>query len=119
MKLKQHIVLTEPENFLKGDYHSCFSLYDSVEYLPDGWIDCGVIEIDINPDTGKMIEKVAADIDRKIETAKLAVTVLENQKRELLALTHQRTEDPDDTVKRHKESIEWTDMVEESHRDRP
>ena len=119
MKLKQHIVLTEPGNFLKGDYHSCFNLYDSVECLPKDWVDCGVIEIDVNPDTGKMLEKVAADLDYKIERAKLAITVLENQKRELLALTHQRTEDPDDTIKRHKESIAWTDMVEDAYRDRP
>ena len=31
-------------------------------------------------------------------------------------LRHYRREDPDDTVKRRKESMEWTDMMEQAHR---
>ena len=89
MKLKQNIVITDAAQFLKGNYHSCFSLYDSTEYLPDKWMVVGEVDIDIEADTGKLIQYVKAEIDEKIGKATAALNVLEQRRAELLAITYQ------------------------------
>ena len=86
MKFKQHIVITNPEKFLKGDYHSCFGLYDSPNYLPDDWTPVGEIEFDIDPDTNQLIQIVTDTIDADMGKLTAAMNVLEQRKKELLAI---------------------------------
>ena len=93
MKFKQHIVITDPEKFLRGDYHSCFGLYDSPVCLPKSWLHVGEIEFDIDPDTSKLIQIVTEEIDEKINKATAVLNVLEQRKSELLAITYQPEEE--------------------------
>jgi hypothetical protein len=88
MKFNHHIIITDPEEFLRGDYHSCFGLYDTNKCLPDEWVDCGKIEFEINVDTKTLIEIAAAEIDQEIAAASTLLTMLERRKNELLSLEH-------------------------------
>ena len=90
MKLKQHLYIVCPDEFLKGNYHTCFDLYEDGEWHPEGWIYCGPIEIDVNVDTGEVIQKVVSVMDREIEKASeefaLKMHLLKRRKEEFLAL---------------------------------
>jgi len=85
MKIKQHLTITRPDEFLRGNYYSCFSLFVD-NNISDDWIDCGEIEIDVNVDTGKIIKIVGNEIDEQIKAMNASIVVLENRKAELLAL---------------------------------
>ena len=89
MKLKQFIVITDPSKFLRGDYGTCFSMFDSAEYLPSHWMVVGETEFDVTADTGKLIKIVSDQLDEKIGQATAALNVLEQRKAELLAITDQ------------------------------
>jgi len=91
MKIKQTLLIAHPDAFLKGDYSVCFTLMDEYnEHLPQDWINCGPIEIDVNVDTGEVIQKVVSVMDREIEKASeefaLKMQLLKRRKEEFLAL---------------------------------
>lgn len=86
MKLKQQLVITDPEAFLRGDYSSCFTLFNRKITYND-WVHCGEIEIDLSEvDTSKMVQTVADAIDEKVAKHIAIIEVLKNRKAELLAL---------------------------------
>ena len=85
MKITQHIVITDPEAFLKGNYYSCFSLFNHATKI-EGWINCGEIELDLDVDTGEVLKVAADEIDKDIGKATAVLNVLEQKKAELLAL---------------------------------
>jgi hypothetical protein len=92
MKIKQYIHITDPAEFLRGDYHSCFTLFD----LPNQhskWLDGGPIELDINIDHDKATATVIDALDKEIESERaehsLKMDMLQTRKDELLALTHE------------------------------
>jgi len=85
MKIKQHLVIANPDSFLKGDYDLCFNLYGWEVSDPD-YINCGEIELDVDVDTGKVIEVVSNAIDKEIAELAAKTIVLETRKKELLAL---------------------------------
>jgi len=85
MKLEMLVVITRPEDVLRGQM--VFTLYESsVDYLPDDWVVCGKTTIDVDIDTGKLIDVVSAEIDEKIGQATAALNMLEQKKAELLAI---------------------------------
>ena len=85
MKLKQHLVITDPAAFLKGNYSSCFALFDHKAGY-HGWIDAGIIEFDVNVDSGLVLKTAQAELDEEIGKATAVLNVLEQRKAELLAL---------------------------------
>ena len=85
MKIKQHVVITDPAKFLKGDYYSCFTLFSS-ECNIDGWIECGELELNIEVDSADVVRIVSDELDEQISKANAVVAVLEQKKAELLAL---------------------------------
>ena len=87
MKLKLQLVLTDPAKYLKGYYHHVFTLLEG-ETSVDGWINCGEVEIDVDVDTGMVLEVAKAELDNEIGKHTAAINVLENRKSELLALTY-------------------------------
>jgi hypothetical protein len=92
MKIKQYIHITDPSEFLRGDYHSCFTLFDSPN-VHSKWIGAGEIELDINIDHDKAVTGVLKILDEEIETElaehSLKMDLLQTRKNELLALTHE------------------------------
>lgn len=86
MKIKQHLHITNPEAFLRGDYSDCFGLWDHAAGV-EGWIVVGEIELDVNVDSGEVINVVASAIDEQIEKRIAEVQLLKARKNELLALT--------------------------------
>jgi len=87
MKIKQILHITEPDRFLRGDYEECFNLFQrEVNY--GEWVVAGEIELDVNVDSAAVIDVVTAAIDKELDTERVKITLLENRKRELLALTH-------------------------------
>jgi hypothetical protein len=95
MKIKQHVHIVDPDDFLRGDYHSCFNLFDSPSNCPE-WIDAGEIELDIEVDKDSVIARVVTALDEEIEkeTAEheLKMELLKQRKNEMLALTHEVSE---------------------------
>ena len=85
MKLKFHLVITDPEAFLRGDYTYSLHLYTENPQV-DAWSTVGQIEVDINPDTQKLTEQASAEIDAELSNARAKVQLLERRKSELVAL---------------------------------
>jgi len=92
MKIKQTLMISGADNFMRGNYRSCFTLVGYECGIP-GWIDCGEIELDVDVKTGEVINTIVAAVDEQIkaERAEFAVkiNILEARKNELLALTHE------------------------------
>lgn len=88
MQLNMQLVITNPVEFLRGDYSTCLTLYDH-ETTVEGWINCGWIAVEINATTEQIFGAAVSDLDEKIAMLKKAVTVLESRKSELRALTYQ------------------------------
>ena len=93
MIIKQHLVITNPIEFSKGDYEHCFNLLGH-ESIPDHWIYCGPIEVEVNVDMEKCMDISMDALDReeeKVQTeynTKLAL--IKQKKAELLCLTHEK-----------------------------
>ena len=85
MKIKQHLAICDPEAFIKGKYGYCFSLWGH-KTTTEGYIDCGEIEIDVDVDSGKVIQAAVDEINRDIGKATAALDILERRKAELIAL---------------------------------
>ncbi len=90
MKIKQTIVITDPDVFLRTNYTSGMNLFDSNRNLPKEWIVCGEIDLDIDVNINDITLTVINTINEamKAETAKHASRMcsLETRKQELLAL---------------------------------
>ena len=91
MKIKQHAVITNPAEFLKGDYSRCFALFGD-QISVDGWIDCGQIEFDVTVDNRQVLDVVLTALEEKIKEEQLQheqkMIQLEQMKKELLSLEH-------------------------------
>ena len=90
MKIKQYLLISYPDDFLKGDYDSCFTLSGRPDCMKGKWIQCGEIELDVEVDTGEVIQTVVAVMDAEIEKASeeftLKMKLLKQRKEEFLAL---------------------------------
>ena len=91
MKVKQYVVITDPERFLKGNM-GCFSIYANTKYLPEEWTVVGEVEFEINVDTKELLSKATAELDADMGKLTAAMNVLEQRKKELLAITYQPEE---------------------------
>ena len=86
MKIKQFVVIANPEDFMRGDYSSCFTLFHSDKHLPDNWIVCGEIDVDIDVDTGAVLKQATDEIDREMHVLQAAMIKLQNRKQDLLCI---------------------------------
>ena len=84
MKLRMNVYITNFEAFLRGDYNSLN--LDTGRHMDGKWQFVGEVELNIEPDTGAMIEVVAKELDETIASLHNAIQVAENRKAELLAL---------------------------------
>ncbi len=91
MKIKQHLILTEPLNFAKGDYDDCFTLFEHAPSV-EGWFDCGEVEFEVDIDTKKVIQSSLEAIEAKEQEIKdkaaAALEALRAEKSTLLAIGH-------------------------------
>lgn len=85
MKLKLHVIITDPEAFLKGDYFHCMTLSSDKTTVP-GWVNCGQIEVSLDVNRGEVLEVAAKTITEEMGRCSAAMNVLEQRKAELLAL---------------------------------
>ena len=92
MKIKQNLFITYPDAFLRGDYNSCFSLYQ-LESCPDEWILCGDIELDmsdydiVESDVSlQVIKAIDAEMTQSTIEYNKRMAMLKGRKQELLAL---------------------------------
>ena len=90
MKVKQYVVITNPNQFLESDYTDGMSLFGSPDYLPKKWIICGEIEIDLDVDVNDITKTVIGHMDAAIseKTAifNAEIRALNARKQELMAL---------------------------------
>ena len=89
MKIKQHLLITDPERFLRNNYDGCFSLYTNDPGI-QGWISCGAIELTCNVDMDAITKYVLNEINDRIEKEESEynekMRVLKSRRDELLAL---------------------------------
>lgn len=92
MKVTQFVHITDVDDFIKGNYSSCFGLWDHKSGVKE-WI-ClpESIEIEVNLDVNELREKAIAATDYEIEKLRLEMSKkmgkLIERKQQLLALTH-------------------------------
>ena len=97
MKIKQHVVISNPDKFLQGNYSNCFNLLDDrmteLMVRESGWVDCGDIELDIDVSgekiTASILKALDAEIKKERAERSLKMDLLQTRKDELLALTHE------------------------------
>lgn len=88
MKIKQHLCITNPEKFLRGDYSDCFGLFDHEVHVTD-WIQLHEIELDLSQvDTEKAIEVVKEALNEREKELMAQLEVIKNRRADLLALGH-------------------------------
>ena len=102
MKIKQHVMIAHPDDFLRGSYRSCFTLMDGTladrftDKVDYKYIDCGEIDLDINVSgetvTAHVLEALDAEIEKERAEHSLKMDMLKTRKNELLALTHEVVE---------------------------
>ena len=92
MKIKQHLFITNPDAFLRGNYNNCFSLYQH-DSCPDEWILCGDIELDmsdydiVESDVSlQVIKAIDAEMTQSTIEYNKRMAMLKGRKQELLAL---------------------------------
>ena len=93
MKIKQHLVITNPLDFFAGKYHDCFTLYETKSSVRD-WVNVGEIEIEV-PD--ELVEQSQAIGIKALDEAEKVVKKEYTQsmaridiaRQELLCLTDQ------------------------------
>ena len=95
MKVKQQLVICRPDEFLKGNYTACFNLYSlECNFIPEEWVRCGEIEIDVDVDSGSVIKSVTKAIDAEIKNIRCEMegklSILESRKSELLSIEYKK-----------------------------
>ena len=93
MKIKQQLYITNPDEFMAGDYQACFNLFGDDDPRPcDGWVAAGEVWLDVEIDRGEMAAKLISDLDKAAEEVKAdAARKLEQiaaKKQELLAIEY-------------------------------
>ena len=83
MKIKLHLVITDPDKFMCGGYNLAFSLYTKPMDI-DAWINCGEVEFEIDADVDEMKAKAKAALDGSIKYHK---TELARKRAELRKLS--------------------------------
>lgn len=92
MKVKQYVHVTDVDAFIRGDYSSCFGLWDHKSLVQE-WI-ClpDPVELEVNLDFGdlrqKAIDATDAEIRKVTKEATRKLEKLEKRKQELLAITY-------------------------------
>jgi hypothetical protein len=92
-KIKQHLIITDPLEFMRGDYGSCFTLFETESRGSGDWIDCGEIELSINVDEDDIRKTCLAKLDEEEAKANAKMTMLERARNELLCLTHEGSDE--------------------------
>lgn len=96
MKIKQHVMISDPVAFARGNYNWSLTL---LGYVPDpgNWIDAGEIELEINIDHQTAVKAATAALDAEAEEIRNkafeAIERIKRQKSELLTLTQQPDKD--------------------------
>lgn len=96
MKIKQHLMICDPQAFAKGDFFSCLNLYGKSIDVSE-WIDCGEVELTINVSEEKLVATSIKTLDK--QEAKLreefaaALGRIETERANLRALTYQPADD--------------------------
>lgn len=121
MKIKQHVVITRPDAFLKANYYACFALYGSAENLPSEWIVCGEIEIEVEVDSDAVVTLVTKTIEDEIVEMKRKhhgkLGLLERRLAELKALPAPAVPDQDNESQAELDAVENAvhNQVEHKH----
>jgi hypothetical protein len=85
MKVKQFVIITRPEEFLKGGLN-CFNLFEDTDYMGDDWIVVGPIEFEVSAANEEVRKKALLKFDNEILQAEGRIVELKRRKAELMAL---------------------------------
>ena len=93
MKVKQVVHITDVDKLMKGDYSTCFTLFETPSKV-SGWIVLpNIVEIDVDLDVNdlrlKAIQATEEEMHKLREETTRKLEKLEERKQQLLALTHE------------------------------
>lgn len=95
--IKQHLIMRNPMAFMKGDYSSCFTLFEAESGDVKDWIDCGEIEIVVDVNTDDIRKTCLAKLDEEEANANAEhvakMTMLDRARNELLCLNHEGSQE--------------------------
>lgn len=93
MIIKQHLIITNPIEFSKGNYHSCFGLFGD-KAIPEDWIYCSPIEIKVDVDMKECMDislHALSEEKEQVQTEyNIKMALIEQKEAELLCLTHEK-----------------------------
>jgi len=102
MKVKLNLYITNPEDFMKGDYEWCFKVSSDDSLDGNGWMACGDADLNVNVDNGEVIASSVRELSKQIDEEKSVFSArlhsLEERKARLLAITHDDYRQKDRTV---------------------
>lgn len=89
MQIEQHLYITDPDSFLKGDYGNCLTIIGG-DWMKEDWILVGVIDVEVNVDSAALVSTVAKTIQEEITRIEgvheATINALKGRLNELLAL---------------------------------
>ena len=92
--MKLYAYITDPEDFLNGEYNWCFGLSAKPEI--SAWLRAGEIEVEFDLDEKQVrqiaVEQINAEMQVRRDDFTRGMGELEQRKQELLSITHQPEE---------------------------
>ena len=92
LKIKQHLVVTNLDEFLKGNHARSIDIIGHKTALPE-WFDIGEIEIEHDVDIGALTVHAVKYLDAAAKELYTQLSKLEQRKQELLAITYDGEQD--------------------------
>jgi len=89
MKIRQFLVITNIKDFIElGGSCNSFSLHN-YEVNVDGWFPVGWVEIEAEIDQQEVTQVALTQLDEEVKRLRAQLVVVEEQKKNLLCLTHE------------------------------
>ena len=90
--MKLYIYITNPEEYLAGEYRWCFSASAETGLAGGTWLLAGQVEVELDVDENKIRQIAVAEIEQEMEQRRSDFThgmeQLEAKKQKLLSITH-------------------------------
>ncbi len=96
--MKFNVYISNHEAFARNSHSACYSLQPDRHMDSSDWTFAGEVEFYIDVDTKEVIQVAKDNLTAEIGRHTAAITVLENRKRDLLSITHDKSFSQQDRV---------------------
>ena len=93
MNIKRHLYITNPVDFIKGNYDHCFVVSTSPDLGVGGWVYAGLQELTVKADIANVTSQTVAHLEaekvKEQDEHTLKMTILDHQINDLLCIGYQ------------------------------